>query len=140
MTVTQPAAEPAARPEPDDSSLKAAVNDVKTDVSRLVAEQLAIAKIEMKREGTKLGMGGGMLATALFAVYMVLMFGTLAGVYGLGHLLGNGWAALIVAGVWALVAAITALVGRAVLRKVSGPQQSIAAFKENLEWVRTLKK
>ncbi len=142
MTVTQPHAQPVrGADEPlDGQPIGVIVTELKDDLTRLLNEQLAMAKVELKQEGRRAGKGAGLLGTAGFAGYMVLMFGSLAAVYGLGHLLGNGWAALIVTGVWALIALVTALAGRAQLKKMSAPQQTIAAFKENLAWARTLKK
>lgn len=141
MTLTEPTAAPARADEIDeDAPIGVLVRELKEDVRRLIAEQRAIAAVELKREGRKAGTGGALLVTALFALYMVLMFGSLAAVYGLGHLLGNGWAALIVTGVWLVGAVLTALLGRAVLRRMTGPQQTVAALKENLEWLRSLKK
>jgi hypothetical protein len=140
MTVTEPAAHPVHRAEPDDQPLGAIAKEVSGDFSRLVQEQLALAKLELSREAAKAGAGAGLLGAAGFAGYMVLMFGSLAAVYGLGHLVGNGWAALIVTGAWALFALVAALTGRAFLTRLTGPQQTIAALKENVAWLRTLKK
>jgi len=142
MTVTQPKAEPVHRgetPEPD-QPIGAILGDIKGDVGRLVAEQVALAKAEMKQEGVKAGIGGGLLAAALLGGFMMLLFASLGAVYGLGHLIGNGWAALIVAGAWLLFALLTALIAKLVLGRLHGPQMTIAALKENLEWARSLKK
>ncbi|BCJ32998.1 hypothetical protein Athai_05010 [Actinocatenispora thailandica] len=142
MTVTQPQAEPVHRAgAPDeDRPIGVILTDIKGDLGRLVGEQLAIAKAEMRQEGVKAGIGGGLIAAALLGGFMMLLFGSLAAVYGLGHLLGNGWAALIVAGVWLLFALFTGLIARSVLKRLNGPQLTIATLKENLEWARSLKK
>ncbi len=140
MTVTEPTAHPVHRAEPDDAPLGAIAKEVSGDFSRLLQEQLALAKLELSREAARAGAGAGSLGAAGFAGYMVLMFGSLTAVYGLGHLVGNGWAALIVTGAWALFALVMALTGRAFLKGLTGPQQTIAALKENLAWLRTLKK
>lgn len=142
MTLTEPTAAPARRPDDidEDAPIGVLVKELKEDMARLVAEQRAIAKIELKREAGKAGAAAGMFVTALFALYMVLMFGSLAAVYGLGHLVGNGWAALIVTGAWLLGAILTGLMGRSALRRITGPRQTVAALKENLEWLRSLKK
>ncbi|MGA8117943.1 MAG: phage holin family protein [Actinocatenispora sp.] len=142
MTLTQPQARPVRRADEahDEQPIGAIVTELKGDLSRLVSEQMAIAKVELKQEGKRAGKGAGLLGVAGFGGYMVLMFGSLAAVYGLGHLLGNGWAALIVTGAWALVALVAGLAGRSQLTKISAPKQTIAAVKENLAWARTLKK
>jgi putative superfamily III holin-X len=140
MTVTEPEAHPVHRDEPDDQPLGAVAKEVSGDFSRLVQEQLALAKLEMSQEAGKAAAGAGMLGAAGFAGYMVLIFGSLTAVFGIGHFLGLGWGALIVTGAWALFALVMALTGRAVLKRLTGPQQTIAALKENLAWLRTLKK
>lgn len=141
MTVTQPEAHPVHRDDqPDDESLGAVAKELSGDFSRLVQEQLALAKLELADQAGRAAVGAGSLGAAGFAGYMVLMFGSLAAVYGLGHLIGNGWAALVVTGAWALFAVVMALTGRAFLKRLTGPQQTIAALKENLAWLRTLKK
>lgn len=140
MTVTQPKARPV-HEEPDhEPALGEIVADLKGDVTRLIAEQLAIAKVELKQEAGKAGKGAGALGAAGFGLYMVLMFGSLAAVYGLGHLVGNGWAALIVTGAWLLFALVAGLVGKTMLGTITGPKLTIATLKENLEWARSLKK
>lgn len=142
MTLTQPQAQPVRRADEayDEQPIGAIIDDLKGDLNRLVSEQMAIAKVELKQQGKKAGRGAGLLGVAAFGGYMVLLFGSVAAVYGLGHLLGNGWAALIVTGVWALVALVSAAIGRSQLSKISAPKQTIAAVKENLAWARTLKK
>lgn len=142
MTISRPQAHPAraAGERPDDEALGDVVRDVAADASRLAREQLAIAKIELKRDAGHAGAGAGMFGGAAFAGYMVMMFGSLAAVYGLGHLIGNGWAALVVAGAWALLGLLLALVGRGQLRRIHGPQQTIASLKENMAWLRGLRK
>lgn len=140
MTVTEPEAHAVHRADPDDQPLGALAKEVSGDFSRLLQEQLALAKLEMSQEAGKAAAGAGSLGAAAFAGYMVLVFGSLTAVFGIGHFLGLGWGALIVTGAWALFALVTALTGRAFLKRLSGPQQTIAALKENLAWLRTLKK
>jgi hypothetical protein len=141
MTVTEPEAHAVHRDDHlDDAPLGAIAKEVSGDFSRLLQEQLALAKLEMSREAGKAAAGAGSLGAAAFAGYMVMIFGSLTAVFGIGHFLSLGWGALIVTGAWALFALVTALTGRAFLKRLSGPQQTIAALKENLAWLRTLKK
>jgi hypothetical protein len=49
-----------------------------------------------------------------------------------------GWAALIVAGVWAVLAAVLAVVGRGKLKAFSPkPERTIETVKEDVQWVKT---
>ena len=50
----------------------------------------------------------------------MLLFLSISLWWAIGNGLGRGWAALIVAGIWAVIAAVLALLGRAELRKIKG--------------------
>jgi hypothetical protein len=47
-----------------------------------------------------------MLAGAAFAAYMTLLFASIAAWWGLSNVMDQGWAALIVMAVWAIVSAV----------------------------------
>jgi hypothetical protein len=78
-----------------------------------------------------------MLGAAGFAGYMTAVLLSLALVFGLGSILGLGWAALIVAALWGIAGAVLFSTGRARLRKVSPkPERTIETLKEDAEWAR----
>lgn len=52
------------------------------------------------------------------------MFLSLALAWALGNVVDMGWAALIVAGVWAIITAILAVVGKKRLEKIKGLPQT----------------
>jgi hypothetical protein len=115
----------------DNASLGELLGDVTRDLTTLMRQELELAKAEVKQEVTKTGKGAGMLAGAGFAGYMVLLFASIALWWGLANVMDQGWAALIVAGVWALIGALLAVTGRAQLRAVHPkPERTVDTLKQ----------
>jgi hypothetical protein len=125
-------ADPASRP-PDvsDASIGELFGEVSRDLSTLMRQEMELAKAEVKQEVTKSGKGAGMLAGAGFAGYMVLLFASIALWWALANVMDQGWAALIVAGVWALIGALLWVTGRARLRTVHPkPDRTVDTLKQ----------
>jgi hypothetical protein len=107
------------------------------DASRLLRQEAELARIEIRDEAGKAGKAAGMFGGAGLAAHMVLLFGSLAAVFGLAHVLDPAWAALIVTGVWLLVSLALYASGRVRLRRVpSKPERTVETLKENAEWLR----
>ena len=118
-------------------SLGQLVSDVAQDVSTLVHKEVDLAKAELKVEVAKAGQGGGALGVAAVGGLLVLVFGSLAGVFGLTRVVPDWLAALIVTAAWLVIAAVGALVGRSKLRSVNPkPEQAIESVKEDVRWLR----
>ncbi|CAL9439115.1 hypothetical protein SUDANB176_02210 [Streptomyces sp. enrichment culture] len=129
------AAEPQ-RPE-QDKSLGELLSKVTSDLQTLFRQEVELAKAEIKEEGTKAGKAAGMYGGAGFAGSMVLLFLSLAAVYGLANVMDVGWAALIVAALWGIAAAVLYQKGRARMRTVSPkPERTVETLKEDAEWAR----
>ncbi len=113
------------------------MSEITADVSALMRQEVELAKAEIKHEATKAGKGAGMLGGAAYGGHMVLLFGSLALVFAIGSQIGLGWAALIVTGVWAVIAAVLAVRGRQQLRRVHPkPERTIETLKEDAQWAR----
>ncbi|MEJ5868507.1 phage holin family protein [Pseudokineococcus sp. 5B2Z-1] len=108
----------------DHRSLGELMSAVTTDVSTLVRQEIALAKAEAKESAAHAGKGAGMLGGAGVAGHFVLLFLSIALWWGLGNATGYGWSALVVAAVWAVVAAVLAVVGRGQLQKTKGLPQT----------------
>jgi hypothetical protein len=80
----------------------------------------ALAKAEVKQSTSQLGKGIGMLVGAGIGGFFVLLFLSISLWWAIGNYTGRGWAALIVAVVWAIIAAILLSVGRKELKRVRG--------------------
>ncbi|HEX4255846.1 MAG TPA: phage holin family protein [Streptosporangiaceae bacterium] len=118
-------------PDPANASVGELVGHVAQDLSTLMRQELDLAKAEVKQEVTKTAKGAGMLGGAGFAGYMVVLFGSIALWWGLANLMDQGWAALVVTGLWAVIAAVLFVVGRARLKQVNPkPEQTVETVKE----------
>ncbi len=102
----------------DSESIGELLSDISRDFSTLMRQEVELAKAEIKQEVSKTGKGAGMLGGAGFAGYMVLLFLSFAAWWGLANVMDQSWAALIVAGIWAVIGAILFVTGRATLRTV----------------------
>src|SRR3954447_22633737 len=128
--------EPAARAA--NTSPGQLASEVAKDMSTLVRQEVALAKAELQQEAKTAGTAVGAFGGAGFAGYFVLVFLSLAGMYGLDAVMPIGWAALIVAAVLAGIAAVFAVIGR---RKMKGfnpkPERTIETVKEDVQWAKT---
>lgn len=104
----------------DGASLGELFSSVTADLSTLVRQEIALAKAEATQSGKRAGKGAGLLAGAGVSGHFVLLFLSVAACWGLGELIGRGWSALVVAAVWAVIAAVLAVRGRSELRAVRG--------------------
>ncbi|MHA7155908.1 phage holin family protein [Arthrobacter sp. TMN-50] len=111
-------------------SLGSLLTDVSRDLSTLMRQELELAKAELRESGTKAGKGAGMLAGAGVAGHFVLLFLSLALMWALAELVHLGWAALIVAVIWGIIAAVLALTGKKELKSVRGLPDTAATIKE----------
>jgi len=130
------------RPEPNtvpgmtgqdisNTSVGEMIGQVAQDLSLLMRQELDLAKAEVKQEITKSGKAAGLLGGAGFAGYMVLLFGSTAAWWGLANVMDQGWAALIVTGVWAVVGALLFAVGRGRMKQVNPkPELTVETVKE----------
>lgn len=118
------APEPASQPGPPrqrdvgDTSVGELIGNVTRDLSTLMRQELALAQAELRQEATKTGKAAGALSGAGVAAFLVALFLSLALWAGLSNVMDPGWAALIVAVLWAIVAAVLYVTGRAKLREV----------------------
>jgi tetrahydromethanopterin S-methyltransferase subunit C len=101
------------------------------DMSLLVRQEIALAKAEVRQEAMKAGRAWGMFGGAGFAGYMVLLFASIAAWWGLATVVPNGWAALIVTAIWAVIGAVLYQAGRRRMREVHPvPERTTQTLKE----------
>lgn len=109
-----------------DVSVGDLIGNVTRDLSTLMRQELSLAQAELKQEATKTGKAAGSLAGAGFAAWFVVLFLSLALWAGLSNLMDAGWAALIVAVLWGVIAAVLFVTGRSKLRQVNPkPEQTV---------------
>jgi hypothetical protein len=112
------------------SSVGDLLSNISRDFSTLVEQEVALAKAEVRQSAKDAGKGAGMLGAAGVAGHFVLLFVSVALWWALGTWVGLGWSAVIVAAVWAVIAAILASSGRRELKKVSGMPRTVQTTKQ----------
>lgn len=128
---------PPSRVDGSGESLGDLVSELTSDLSKLMRQELELAKAEVRQEATKAGKATGMLAAAGFAGYMTTVLISLALVFALGAVMPLGWAALIVAALWGIAGGILYSTGRAKLRTVNPkPERTVETLKEDAEWAK----
>ncbi|TMM39731.1 MAG: phage holin family protein [Actinobacteria bacterium] len=123
--------------QPQESSVGQLISEISDDLSTLFRQEIELAKAEVRQEARKASRAAGMLGAAGFAGYMVALLLTLAVVAGLSNVMDPGWAALLVAVVWAVAGAVLYVTGRQRLRAVSPvPRQTVETLKEDAQWLK----
>lgn len=106
------------------------VADATHDVSDILRHEVALAKVELKDEISKAGVGAGLLAGAAFLGAVAFVLLCIAVALGLVAAGLPGWAAfLIVTGVLLLLAAVLGLVGKKRLGGIQKPERTISTAK-----------
>ncbi|MDW5322398.1 phage holin family protein [Plantactinospora sp. KLBMP9567] len=98
--------------DPSRASIGELLGAVTRDTSTLVRQEIQLAKLELRQEMRTAGRVAGMFGGAALGALMVLLFLSYALWWGLSNVMDQGWGALVVAGVWAVVAAILVGVAR----------------------------
>lgn len=127
-------------PQEDPRSVGDIVSDIANDLSAMMRSELELAKTEAKQEVAKAGKAGGMFGGAAISGYFALLFLSLFAMYLLDNAMGLEWAALIVFAVWAIAAAVLAVLGRKQMQsfdpKLETTQQNL---KEDVRWAKNQK-
>ena len=105
-------------------SLGELMRQVTEDLSTLLRKEVELAKAEVREEGKKAGKAAGFYGGAGFGGYLVALFLSLALWAGLSNVMDPGWAAGIVAIIWAIIAAVLYSMGRSNARRVRGLKQT----------------
>lgn len=99
-------------------------------LSTLFRKEIQLAKAEATDTAKKAGVGTGMFAAAGIAAIFLLLFLSVALMWALGSVMHLGWAALIVAAIWAIATAIFALLGRSRFQQMQGLPQTQETVQE----------
>ncbi len=114
-----------------DVSVGELISNVTRDLSTLMRQEFELATAELKQEVIKSGKAAGSLGGAGFAGYMVLLFLSVALWAALANVMHPGRAALIVAALWAIIAAVLYATGRKQLRRVQPtPERTVDTLKD----------
>jgi uncharacterized membrane protein YqjE len=108
-----------------------------SDITQLVKFEVDLAKLELKEDAQRLGIGGVLLGMAAFVACLVLMLLCFAFAYGLIAAGIWGWAAfLIVAATCVLLAALAVAIGLLKFRNLSGLRKTRSTVSDDLALIR----
>ncbi|MCI9870847.1 phage holin family protein [Arthrobacter humicola] len=101
---------------------------------RQLSDEIALAKAEIKRKGTQLGVAGAFFAVALVFVGLLVIGLFIAAIMGLATIMPAWLAALLVSAVCLIIAAIGALIGQNKFKKLMPlvPEDTIRGLKYDL--------
>lgn len=103
------------------------VKSITDDVKLLVRDEIQLAKAELVPAAKNAGIGAGMFGAAGYFGICALSVLYFAAAFGLVALGLSEWLAFLIVGVVLLiVAAILGLIGLVLVKKVKGPQRTIA--------------
>ena len=125
----------------DDSDASAAelVKELSEQTSRLVRQEVELAKAELAIKGKRAGIGAGMFGGAgLLALYAVGALIT-AAIAALATAVDTWLAAVIVAVVLGAAAGVAALMGKNKVQEALPPvpEDSVESVKEDVQWTKT---
>jgi uncharacterized membrane protein YqjE len=131
-------------PGPDQADLRERpfgelLKQLSEETTRLVHQEIELAKAELTQKGKQAGMGAGLFGGAGVIGLLALAALTTCFILALDAVLPAWLAALIVAVVYGAVAAVLAVRGRAKVRQAVPPvpEQTIETVKEDVEWAKT---
>ncbi|WP_083972383.1 phage holin family protein [Actinoplanes awajinensis] len=121
----------------ENTSIGELIGNISDDLSQLFRQEVELAKAELKQEAGKAGKAAGMLGGAGFAGYLSVVLLSFAAVFGLDAVMPMGWAALIVAVIWAAVGAVLYVAGKKKLETVDPmPRRTVDTLKEDAQWLK----
>ncbi|WDF37216.1 phage holin family protein [Streptomyces sp. T12] len=114
------------------------VGQASEQLSRLVRQEVALAKEELAEKGRRAGRGGGLLGAAGAVAYAGLLFLAGTATAALSLTLSVWAAALIVTAVLFAVAGLLAVTGRAQLRRAAPPtpEEALGSVRADVEEIK----
>ncbi|MCM4079575.1 phage holin family protein [Paractinoplanes hotanensis] len=120
-----------------ETSVGEMIGNISNDLSQLFRQEVELAKAELKQEAAKAGKAGGMLGGAAFAAYLAVVLLSFALVFALDAVMPAGWAALIVAVLWAVIGGVLYVIGKNKLKTVDPvPRRTVDTLKEDAQWLK----
>jgi len=127
-------------PDVEDESVGSLVGRLTGDLSKLMRQELDLAKAEMREEAKKAGKAAGFLGGAALAGLMVAILASFTLIWVIDEQIPLWLAALIVTLLWAILGAVLFMMGKKKLAEVNPkPEQTIESLKEDKQWVQAQK-
>ncbi|WP_218566070.1 phage holin family protein [Vallicoccus soli] len=126
-------------PDVEGRSVGELVGELTSDLSRLMRQEVELAKAEVRQEATKAGKAAGMFGGAGVAGYFAVLFLSLTIMWAIAELTDLTWlGALVVTLLWAIAGAVLYSRAKKQMALVNPkPEQTIETLKEDAEWART---
>ena len=120
-------------------SLPELLKQLSADTTRLVHQELELAKAELQQKGKQAGAGAGMFGGAGALGLAALGALTACFILALNAIMPAWLAALLVAVVYGIIAFVLVKQGQAKLKAAGPPvpEQTIETVKEDVEWAKT---
>ena len=115
------------------------LKELSQETATLVHQEMELAKAELSQKGREAGVGAGVFGAAGAIALAALGALTACFILALSGLVAGWLAALIVAVVYAAIAAALARTGKEKFRKASPPipEQTVDSVKEDVQWAKT---
>ncbi|RKR90294.1 putative superfamily III holin-X [Micromonospora pisi] len=115
--------------DPGRASIGSLLSGITRDTSTLIRQEIELAKAEARAEIRLAAKVAGMFGAAALGGFMVLLFLSYALWWGLSNVIDQGWSALIVAVVWALIAGVLITVARQRMRGLQALPQTTSTLR-----------
>lgn len=125
-------------PPGQDRSTAELFTQLSEQTSRLIRQEMALAKAELSEKGKQAGVGAGLLGGAGVSGLLALGALTATAIAALSLAMDTWLAALIVTVIWAAVAGVMALLGRSRVREALPPvpEDSVESVKADMQWTK----
>jgi hypothetical protein len=125
----------------DDRSLGSLFSELVTETRTLIRQEVDLAKTEMTQKATVAGKNAGKIAAGGVVAFIGSLPLVAALVIGLGHLIGYGWAALLVGLVITGIGAFLVMNGIKTMKATSlAPVETKAQLQETKQWLQDQRK
>ena len=118
----------------EERSLSELLSEVTNEIATLFRKEVELARVETSEQVSRAAKAGGMLGAAAVIGFLDLILFSFAAAWGLAAVMPTGFAFLIVAVVFAVVAAVLVQVGRKRLANVNPvPNQTVQTVKADVQ-------
>lgn len=123
---------------PDERSVAELLRHLSEQTATLVRQEMELAKAELSVKGKRMGVGAGMFGGAGLVAAYALGALTACLILVLATAIDAWLAALIVAVVYAAIAGVLALTGKAKVQQATPPvpEQTVDSVKEDVQWTK----
>jgi uncharacterized membrane protein YqjE len=135
-------AEPLYGREPHDKSLGELFGELSSELTRLVRQEIELAKVELTEKGKAqariLARSAAYFGGAAVAAFMAIGSLTAAAILLLSLVMAGWIAAVIVMVVWGIIAGVLAYAGKQASQKVAPPipEKTIETVKDDIQWAK----